>query len=204
MLLKIYKDNISKRQMSIIIDVLINDGVMIYPTDTVYAYGCSLYSRKGMERIAQLKGHKANRAKYSLVCKDLSQASEYTAQIGNQLFRAMKRNLPGPFTFILPANGQVPRIFRSQKKTVGIRVPDHALVTKVVEELGHPLVSSSVHAEDEIIEHLADPELIYDRYKKQVDLVIDGGHGGLVGSTIINCTSGELEIVRAGLGEFEE
>ena len=190
--------------MSIIIDVLINDGVMIYPTDTVYAYACSLYSRKGMERIAQLKGHDGNTTRYSLVCKDLSQASEYTAQIGNQIFRAMKRNLPGPFTFILPANGQVPRIFRSRKKTVGIRVPDHPLVTRVVEELGHPLVSSSVHSQDEIVEHLADPELIYDQYKKQVDLVIDGGPGGLDGSTIIDCTSGDLELVRVGAGEFEE
>ena len=203
MILKVYEKNISERHLDIVIDYLINDGVIIYPTDTVYAFGCSLYSRKGMEKISRLKNLPPGANQYSLICKDLSDISEYTTQVDTKVFKIMKRALPGPYTFILKANSLVPKIFKSKKKTIGIRVPNNKLVKYLVETLGHPLVSSSVIASDDMVEYSTNPELIHERYKADIDVVIDGGVGGLNPSAVLDCSGKEIEILRAEPEQLE-
>jgi tRNA threonylcarbamoyl adenosine modification protein (Sua5/YciO/YrdC/YwlC family) len=188
-----------------ILATLRSGGVIIYPTDTVYALGCDFTQQKAVERVARLKGLNPEKAQFSFVCSDLSHLSRFTRPIPNNIFRIMKRVLPGPYTFILEANNNVPRMLKQNtKKTVGIRVPDNAICRAIVEALGNPLISTSVIDEhDEIVEYLADPETISERFGDKVDIVIDGGYGNLYPSTLVDCSGGEVEVIREGLGSLE-
>ena len=203
MLLKIHPETPSLRQVQKAVEVLSRDGVVIFPTDTIYAIGCSARSSKALDRIALIKGITPKTANFSFLCYDLSQLSDYSKPINNDVYKLMRRNLPGPFTFILHASSSVPKIFGSKKKTVGIRIPDNNIVSEIIKELGHPLISTSIHDEDDIIEYSTDPELIYEKYSNQVDLVINGGYGGNIPSTIIDCTGDEPLLVREGKGVIE-
>lgn len=203
MLLKIHPDNPNTRHIQKIIECLNDGGIIIYPTDTVYGIGCDIYKNKAVEKIAMIKGIKKEKANFSFICSNLSHISDFTRPISNEVYKLMKRNLPGPFTFILAANNKVPKLFQSKKRTVGIRVPDNNIINLIVETLGHPIMSSSVHDEDEVIEYTTDPELIYEKYGHLVDIVIDGGYGGNEASTIIDCTADELTILREGKGILE-
>lgn len=203
MLLTIHPDNPDKRKIGQAIQVLKKGGIVIYPTDTVYSMACDLMNRKAVERMAQIKGIKIEEANFSLICYDLSHISDYTVQFGNNIYKLMKRALPGPYTFILNANNSVPKLFKSKKKTIGIRVPDNNIARVLVEELGNPLISTSVHDDDEILEYITDPELIHEKYEKILDLVIDGGYGKNEASTIIDCTGSEPEILREGIGDID-
>ncbi len=200
MLLSIHPDNPDKRKIDQAIKILKKGGVIIYPTDTVYSMACDLNNRKAVERMAQIKGIKIEKANFSLICHDLSNISDYSVQFGNNIYKMMKRALPGPYTFILNANNSVPKLFKSKKKTIGIRVPDNNIARLLVEELGNPLISTSVHDDDEILEYITDPELIHEKYENTLDLVIDGGYGQNEASTIIDCTGNEPEAIREGLG----
>lgn len=200
MLIKIYPENPDQKRIQQAVEVLQKGGVIIYPTDAVYSIGCDLMNHRAVERVAKIKGIALEKANFTLICADLSNLSTYTKPMGNSVFRLMKQVLPGAFTFILNASNDVPRIFQSKKKTVGIRVPDNDIVKQIVELLGNPIISTSVHDDDEVIEYTTDPELIHEKYEDQVDLVIDGGYGHTEATTIIDCTSGEPEIIRQGLG----
>jgi tRNA threonylcarbamoyl adenosine modification protein (Sua5/YciO/YrdC/YwlC family) len=199
----LYNENPNPRDVRQIVEVLRNNGVIIYPTDTVYGMGCDITNQKAVERVARLKGVKIEKANFSFICSDLSHLSDYTKPISNSVFKLMKKNLPGPFTFILEANNNVPKYFKGKKKTVGIRVPDNNIIHEIVNELGNPILSTSIHDEDEILEYTTDPELIYEKYGNTVEIVIDGGYGELVPSTVVDCTKNELEIVREGKGILE-
>ncbi|MFO7615207.1 MAG: L-threonylcarbamoyladenylate synthase [Bacteroidales bacterium] len=203
MLLKIYDKNPSQKNIQQVVESLANDGVVIFPTDTIYAIGCSIYSTKAIERIARLKGVNPKNANFSFLCYDLSQLSDYTRPISNDVYKLMRRTLPGPYTFILNANSKVPKLLGNKKKTVGIRIPENIILAEIIRELGHPLMSTSVHDDDDIIEYTTDPELIHEKYKEHVDLVIDGGFGDNIPSTIIDCTGDEIMMVREGKGEVE-
>lgn len=205
MLLKIHPENPSEKQLRKVVDSLKAGGIIIFPTDTVYALGCDINQQKAAERIAQLKQTTLSKAHFSFVCYDLSHISDYTSHINKTTFRLMKKNLPGPFTFILQANNNIPKIFQSRKKTIGIRVPKNNIAQEIVNLLGHPLMSSSILDNDEILEYTTDPELIHERFKQQVDIVIDGGFGNNVPSTIVDCTTEEeYEIIRQGRGQLIE
>jgi tRNA threonylcarbamoyl adenosine modification protein (Sua5/YciO/YrdC/YwlC family) len=204
MLLRIYPENPNAKYIQLVAGCLRSGGVVIYPTDSVYAIGCDIYQAKAVERVAQIKGIKTEKANFSLICQDLSHISDFTRPFSTSVYKAMKKALPGPFTFILNANNQVPRIFQSRKKTVGIRVPDNAIAREIVRELGNPIISTSVYDEDEILEYTTDPELIYEKYKDLVDMVIDGGFGDNEASTVIDCTRDELEVIRQGKGLIED
>ena len=203
MLLKIYDKNPSQKNIQQVVETLANDGIVIFPTDTIYAIGCSIYSTKAIERIARLKGVNPKNANFSFLCYDLSQLSDYTRPISNDVYKLMRRTLPGPYTFILNANSKVPKLLGNKKKTVGIRIPENNILAEIIRELGHPLMSTSVHDDDDIIEYTTDPELIHEKYKELVDLVIDGGFGDNTPSTIIDCTGDEIMMVREGKGEVE-
>jgi tRNA threonylcarbamoyl adenosine modification protein (Sua5/YciO/YrdC/YwlC family) len=203
MLLKIYPENPNEKAIEQVVDVLRRGGIIIYPTDTVYGLGCDITNHKAIERVAQIRRIKADKANFSFICYDLSHISDYIKPIDNATFRVLKKALPGPFTFIFNANHNVPRLLSSNKKTVGIRVPDNNIAREIVKELGNPIVSTSIHDDDDVIEYSTDPELIYEKYQDLVDIVIDGGYGGNIPSTIIDCTSGEFEVVREGKGELE-
>ena len=200
MLLRIHPDNPAERQLRLVVECLMDGGVIIFPTDTIYAIGCDIFKPRAVERVAQIKGVKKEKANFSFICHDLSHLSEYSKPIDNAVYKMMRRNLPGAFTFILSANNKVPKIFQSKKKSIGIRIPDNNIARDIVMMLGNPIMSTSVHDDDEIIEYTTDPELIFERYTKQVDLVIHGGYGDNVASTIIDCTSGEPELIREGKG----
>jgi tRNA threonylcarbamoyl adenosine modification protein (Sua5/YciO/YrdC/YwlC family) len=200
MLLKIYEDNPSQKQISTVKECLEDGGVIIFPTDTIYALGCDIYKGKAIDRISQIKGVKKEKANFSFLCHDLSQLSDYTKPITNDVFKLMKRTLPGPFTYILEANNNVPKILHRKKKTVGIRVPDNEITREIIRMLGNPIMSTSVHDDDEIIEYTTDPELIYEKYGNMVDIVIDGGYGDNEPSTIIDCSGDDIEIIRQGKG----
>ncbi len=200
MLLKIYPENPNPRQVRMVVECLMDGGIIIYPTDTVYGLGCDIFKSKAVERIAQIKGIKVDKANFSFVCNDLSQLSDYTKPIPNTIFKMMKSNLPGAFTFILNASNNVPKVIQSKKKTVGIRIPDNNIPLEIVKELGHPIMSTSIHDDDKIIEYTTDPELIYEKYSKLVDIVIDGGYGDNEPSTVVDCTSDVPEIIREGKG----
>jgi len=204
MLLRIYPDNPAPRHIKIVIETLEKGGVVIFPTDTIYGLGCSIHQSRAVDKIAQIKGIKKEKANFSVIFNSLSMLSEFTKPLENTIFRLIRRNLPGPFTFILNANNNVPKIFQSKKKTVGIRIPDDPIVSLIVEELGHPLLTTSIRDEDEVVEYTTDPELIYEKYKDLVDIVIDAGYGGNEPSTIVDCTSGEAEVIRQGKGILEE
>jgi tRNA threonylcarbamoyl adenosine modification protein (Sua5/YciO/YrdC/YwlC family) len=203
MLINIHPDNPDKRKIEQVIQVLKKGGVIIYPTDTVYSMACDLNNRKAVDRMAQIKGIKIEKANFSLICYDLSHISDYTVQFGNNIYKMMKRALPGPFTFILNANNSVPKLFKSKKKTIGIRVPNNNIAREIVKELGNPLISTSVHDDDEILEYITDPELIHEKYEKIIDIVIDGGYGQNEASTIVDCTGSEPEIIREGIGSVD-
>lgn len=202
--IRMYEENPDNRSIDRVVKTLKNGGLIIYPTDTVYGIGCDITKHKAIERVAQLKGIKADKANFSFICYDLSHLSEYARPLNNNIFKLMKRNLPGPFTFILEANTNVPKILKAKKKTIGIRVPANNIIREIVKALGNPILTTSLKADDEILEYSTDPELIYEDYKNLVDIVIDGGYGGNVASTVIDCTSDEPEIVREGtsLPEF--
>jgi tRNA threonylcarbamoyl adenosine modification protein (Sua5/YciO/YrdC/YwlC family) len=200
MIIKIYPENPNYKQISKVIEVLQKGGIIIYPTDSVYGMGCDIHNHKAVEKIAKIKGVKPDKANFSIICYNLSQLSDYTRPISNAVFKLMKKNLPGPFTFILKANHKVPDLFQSNKKTVGIRIPNNSIVLEIVKEFGSPLLTTSVHDEDEIIEYTTDPELIHENFNEIVDLVIDGGYGQNTASTIIDCTDEEPVIVRQGIG----
>lgn len=202
--IRLYEENPDPRRIRQIVDILRNGGVIIYPTDTVYGMGCDITNQKAVEKICRIKGINPKKHNFSFVCADLSNISEYTRVITKPVFKMMKKGLPGPFTFILEASSHVPKILHSNKKTVGIRVPNHGVPRAIVEELGQPILSTSIRDEDEIIEYSTDPELIFEKYQNQVDVVIDGGYGSNVPSTILDCTGEEVVVVREGLGQLEE
>lgn len=204
MLLKLYEKSTNPKDLKRVVECFKDGGLVIYPTDTVYTVGCDIQSRSGIEKVARLKNIKAEKADFSFVFSDLSLISEYTKQFDTQVFKLLKKNLPGPFTFILDAEKNIAKLFKNKKKTLGIRVPDNAITQQIVEQLGRPIISSSIHDDDEILEYTTDPELIYEKYKDKVDIVIDGGFGNNEASTVVNLTNGYPEILRQGIGELSE
>jgi len=202
MILHIHPENPQQRNIRTVVDTLRDGGVIIYPTDTIYGLGCDIYNTKAIERIARIKNMDVRKAQFSFVCADLSDLSEYAKSISTPIFRMLKNALPGPYTFILEASKQVPRQLKSKKDTVGIRVPDHHITQAIIKELGHPVMSVSLPMEADV-EYYTDPEIIYELFGKQVDIVIDGGIGGTVPSTVIDCTNGEPELIREGAGEWQ-
>ncbi|WP_313114711.1 L-threonylcarbamoyladenylate synthase [Aequorivita sediminis] len=200
--IKIYEENPNPKEIKRVVKILRDGGVIIYPSDTVYALGCDIKNNRAMERVAQLRGVKLEKANFSFVCEDLSNLSDYVKQIDTSTFKLLKRNLPGPYTFILPGNNNLPTVFK-KKKEVGIRVPDNAITQAIVHELGNPIISTSIKDEDEVIEYTTDPELILEKWGNLVDLVIDGGYGGNIASTVINLTGDEPEVIREGKGSLE-
>ena len=203
MLIKIYPDNPNEKVIQQVVDVLKKGGIIIYPTDTVYGLGCDISNPKAIEKICKIRGIKPEKANFSIICYDLSHISDFTRQIDNETFRVIKKALPGPFTFIFNANKNVPKLLSSNKKTVGIRVPDNTIAREIVKMLGNPIISTSIHDDDEIIEYSTDPELIHEKYKDMVDLVIDGGYGDNEPSTIVDCSEGNFEIIRQGKGDLD-
>jgi tRNA threonylcarbamoyl adenosine modification protein (Sua5/YciO/YrdC/YwlC family) len=203
MLIRIYPENPNTRQMRKVVEVLEQGGIIIYPTDTVYAMGCDIKATRSIEKIARFKGLNPANPDLSLIFHSMSQLSEYTVIHDNNIFRLLKRNLPGPFTFIVKANNQIPALFKNRKKTVGIRIPNNRIIIELVRELGRPIITTSVHDQDEVIEYTTDPELIYEKYRDFADIVIDGGYGQNEASTIVDCTDEQFTIVRQGLGQLE-
>jgi len=201
-LIKIYPQNPNPREISRVVGVLRNGGIIIYPTDTVYGLGCDITNQKAVEKIIRLKGLKSKEAHFSFICSDLSHIADF-AKVSNPVFKLMKKNLPGPFTFILPGMNKVPDYFISKRKTVGIRVPDNSIPIEIVKELGNPIMTTSIKDDDEVVEYTTDPELIHERYQDIVDIVIDGGYGDNIPSTVVDCTTDEPEIVREGKGELK-
>jgi len=200
MLIKIYPENPNSKEIDKVVKALQDGGLVIYPTDTVYAIGCDALNVRAVEHICRLKGVNPQKSNLSIICYDLSNLSEY-AKVSNSAFKLMKKNLPGPFTFILPTSNKLPKIYKNRKE-VGIRVPDNTIVRALVQALGNPLLTMSIRDEDEVMEYSTDPELIHEKYENEVDIVIDGGFGGLEASTIVDCTEEPFEIVRQGKGEL--
>ncbi|NHF60076.1 threonylcarbamoyl-AMP synthase [Flavobacteriaceae bacterium TP-CH-4] len=200
--IKIYEENPNPKEIQRVVNVLRDGGLVIYPTDTVYGLGCDITNTRALERIARIKGVKLAKAHWSFICADLSNLSDYVRQIDTATFKILKRALPGPYTFILPGNNNLPKDFK-KKKTVGIRVPDNAIAKALVEGLGNPIVSTSIRDEDELLEYTTDPELIYEKWRNLVDIVIDGGYGGNVASTIIDLSEGEPVVIREGKGAVD-
>ena len=203
MLIKIYPENPNPKAIEQVVDVLRKGGIIIYPTDTVYGLGCDITNHRAIEQICKIRNIKPEKANFSFVCYDLSHISDFIKPIDNTTFRVLKKALPGPFTFIFNANNNVPKLLSSNKKTVGIRVPDNNIARCIVKELGNPILSTSIHDDDDVIEYSTDPELIYEKYQDLVDIVIDGGYGDNIPSTVVDCTSGDFEIIREGKGELE-
>ena len=202
MFIKIYPENHNPKAIDTVISVLRDGGLVIYPTDTVYAIGCDALNVRAVEKICQIKGVNPQKSGLSIICYDLSNLSAY-AKVSNSAFKLMKKNLPGPFTFILPTSSELPKIYKNRRE-VGIRVPDNNIIRQLVKELGNPILTMSIHDEDEYIEYSTDPELIAEKYEDVVDVVIDGGMGGTEASTVIDCTSDEFVIVRQGKGELDD
>lgn len=200
--IKIYPDKPSEAAIAKVVKVLKDGGLIIYPTDTVYGLGCDITNTKALERIARIKGIKLDKANFSFVCHDLSNLSDYVKQIDTATFKILKRALPGPYTFILPGNNSLPKEFK-KKTTVGIRVPDNSIALEIVRQLRNPIVSTSIHDDDDVIEYTTDPELIFEKWQNLVDMVIDGGYGDNVGSTIIDLSGDEPEIIREGKGSLD-
>jgi tRNA threonylcarbamoyl adenosine modification protein (Sua5/YciO/YrdC/YwlC family) len=203
MLLKLYEKSPDQKQIDKVVDLLKNGGVIIYPTDTVYGIGCDITKARAVERVARIKGIKPDKARFSFICSDLSHLSDYARNVNNQTFKLMKSHLPGPYTFILSASTQVPKSIKHNRKTVGIRVPNNNIILEIVRQLGHPILTTSLKEDDDILEYPTDPELIYEEYRDLVDAVIDGGYGGITPSTIVDCSGEEPELVREGLGEVD-
>ncbi len=203
MILKIHPATPSPRAIQKVVDLLQDGGLVIYPTDTVYGLGCDIFNTKAVEKVARIKGIRVKDADFSFICHDFSHLSDYTRPIGSSTFKLLSKNLPGPFTFILPASNKVPKLFKSKKKTVGIRIPGHPVILEIVKNFGHPILTTSIHDEDRVLEYTTDPELIHEKFKSQVDVVIDGGYGNNVPSTVVDCTGDEPLILRQGLGELK-
>ncbi len=201
MLIKIYPDNPNPRDLEQVVRVLRDGGVIIYPTDTVYGIGCDITQPKAVERVMKIKGIKPKKAQFSFICSDLSHIADF-AKVDNSTFKLLKRNLPGPFTFILPGLNKVPSYFISKRKSVGIRIPNHPIPLELVRILGNPILTTSLKDDDEVIEYTTDPELIFEKYSDDVDIVIDGGYGDNIASTVVDCTAGVAEVVREGKGEL--
>ena len=204
MLLRINPEKPNYDEIAQVVKCLRDGGVVIYPTDTVYGIGCDINKQRAVERVCKIKGIDPEKANFSFICSDLSHLADFTKPISTGIYKVMKKSLPGPFTFILEANNNVPKLFKSKKKTVGIRIPDNTICLEIVKQLGNPIMSTSVHDDDEIIEYTTDPELIHEKYKDIVDIVIAGGYGNNEASTIVDCSEGEFEILRQGLGVLEE
>jgi tRNA threonylcarbamoyl adenosine modification protein (Sua5/YciO/YrdC/YwlC family) len=202
--IKLYEENPDPRRISQIVATLRDGGVVIYPTDTVYGLGCDITNQKAIDRICKIKGINPKKHNFSIICADLGNISEFTRIITKPVFKLMKKAFPGPFTFILDASNQVPKILHSKKKTIGIRIPNHSIPLLLVKELGNPILTTSINDEDEVVEYSTDPELIFEKYENLVDVVIDGGYGQNVASTILDCTGNEIEILRQGLGRLED
>jgi len=202
--LKIHPDNPPLNKILAAVDIIKKGGIVIYPTDTVYAIGCDIHNQKTVERVCKLKNIQPGKINLSFICQDLSHISEYTKALPTNVFKVMKQVLPGPYTFILNASNNVPNILHTKKKTIGIRVPDNKIVLFLLKELGNPILSTSIKNEDEVLEYTTDPEEIYNRYKSLVDVIIDGGFGGNEASTVLDCTGNEIEVVREGKGSIEE
>jgi len=200
--IKIYPENPNPKEIKRVVDVLRKGGLIIYPTDTVYGLGCDITNTKALEKIARIKGVKLAKANWSFICADLSNLSDYVRQIDTSTFKILKRALPGPYTFILPGNNNLPKEFK-KKKTVGIRIPDNSIARTLVEALGNPIVSTSIRDEDELLEYTTDPELIYEKWKNLVDIVIDGGYGDNMASTVIDLSEDEPKVVREGKGSLD-
>jgi len=203
MLIKIYPENPNDKDIRYVVDVLQKGGIIIYPTDTVYGLGCDITNAKAVEKVARYKNVSVEKSNFSFICSDLSHLSDFSKPVSNQLYKLLKRYLPGPFTFILNANSKVPKYFKGKKKTVGVRIPDNSIILQIVRVLGNPIMSTSIHDDDEIVEYTTDPELIHEKYKEITDLVIDGGYGDNVPSTIVDCTGEIPTIIRQGKGIFE-
>jgi tRNA threonylcarbamoyl adenosine modification protein (Sua5/YciO/YrdC/YwlC family) len=202
MLLKIYEENPSEKQIKKVAEIMEKGGLVIIPTDSVYSIACDINSKKAVENLARLKGIKLKDADFSFIFHELSHVAQYTKPIGHHIFKIIKHNLPGPFTFILDANNSIPGYFRESKKTIGIRIPDNNIVRAIVKELDRPILSTSVHDDDTIVEYMTDPSLIHEKYIKTVDAVIDGGYGKVEASTVVDCTSGEPVVIREGIREL--
>ena len=201
-LIRLYEENPSEKEIKRIAKILKDGGLVIYPTDTVYGLGCDINNTKALEKIARIKGVKLEKANFSFVCQNLSNLSEYVAQLDSPTFKILKRNLPGPYTFILPGNNNLPSVFK-KKKTVGIRVPDNRIAQLLVEHLGNPIISTSIKDEDDLVEYTTDPELILEKWDKLVDIVIDAGYGDNIASTVIDLTQSEPELIRQGKGSAD-
>lgn len=202
--MEIHPLNPEPRKIAEVVEILKGGGVIIYPTDTIYGLGCDLMNSKAVQKVCAIKNIKPEKIHLSFICADLSHIAQYTKHLQTSTFKLMKSHLPGPYTFILEANNQVPKILDTRKKTVGIRIPNHKVPLEIVKELGNPLVTTSIKSDDEILEYTTDPEEIYDEYKHKVDAVINSGYGGNIPSTILDCTYGEPTLIRQGLGEWVE
>ena len=198
----IHPKNPPERDIARVVEVLRNGGIVIYPTDSVYGIGCDITKSRAVEKIAHYKGVKVEKANFSFIFSDMAHIADYTAPLNKEVFKLLKHNLPGPFTFILEADNNVPKLFKNNKRTIGIRIPDNNIPRAIVEALGNPILTTSLHDEDELVDYTTDPELIYERFKNWADVIIDGGPGNNVPSTIVDCTSGQPEIVRQGIGEL--
>jgi len=203
MLLEIHPENPDARKIQQAVKILEKGGIIIYPTDTVYGIGCDIFNQKAVDKICKLRGLNPVKARLSFICKDIGQIAEYAKQIDNEAFRLIKKNTPGPFTFVLNSNNDVPKMFKNKKRTIGVRIPDNNIVLELVEALGRPILTTSLKNDDEILEYFTDPIDIDEDFKNQVDLVIDGGIGKNVASTIVDCTKGEFEILREGAEELK-
>jgi tRNA threonylcarbamoyl adenosine modification protein (Sua5/YciO/YrdC/YwlC family) len=204
MIIEINPQNIDERLIHQAADVLKKGGIIIFPTDSVYAMGCDLYNKNALAKLAKLKGVKLNKARFSIICHNLSDLSNYVKQIDRPTFKLLKQHLPGPFTFILTATNEIPKLFDSNRKEIGIRIPDNQIILKITEALGKPIATTSLHDdEDTFLDYFNDPYEIYQRFDDEVDLVVDGGYGKLHASTIIDCTSGAPVIVRQGIGKLD-
>ncbi len=204
MLIRLNYDQPQEKSVQQIVDCLKNDGIIIYPTDTVYSLGCNMMSQKAVEKLCKLKNIKPEKANFSFVCSDLSHLANYAKPISNAVFRVMKKALPGPYTFILEANQNVPKLLKQNKKTLGIRVPNNTICKALIEALGNPIISTSLHnPNDEILDYFSDPEQIYQQYENKVDMVVDGGFGSIYASTVIDCSEGEFVVIREGLGSLD-
>jgi tRNA threonylcarbamoyl adenosine modification protein (Sua5/YciO/YrdC/YwlC family) len=202
-LIKIYEENPNERELEKVVDVLKKGGLIIYPTDTVYGLGCDITNMKAMEKVAKIKGIKLDKANFSFICYDLSNLSDYVKQIDTATYKILKKHLPGPYTFVLPSNNNVPKAFKN-KKTVGIRIPDNSIIRALVKKLGNPIVSTSIYDEDDLLEYTTDPELIYEKWGNIVDVVIDGGYGDNTPSTVVDLSDDEIIIIRKGKGSIDD
>jgi tRNA threonylcarbamoyl adenosine modification protein (Sua5/YciO/YrdC/YwlC family) len=203
MLIEINENNIDQRLLDQVVEALRKGELIIYPTDTVYAIGCDLMNKKALENLARLKNMKLNKSKFSIICSDLSEVSNYVRQLDRSTFKLLKQSLPGPFTFILEANNDIPKLFDNKRKEIGIKIPDNQIVLELVRKLGNPIVTTSlIDDEDELLEYFIDPYAIYERFDEKVHTIIDGGYGKLEASTIVRCLNGEIEVLRQGAGEI--